>query len=137
MENPKLYIKGKGGRYEPYTPPDPPFDNALYRKRLHGNKVVYEPVGMSVSADTLEEGVWVITKHPSSKMFSNGTYLRDRFMCQKASDIQDVSLAKLGGMDKLAHCLLRHWDELPKQCTPYDLCCAIVGILLKYEEENG
>jgi hypothetical protein len=57
-------------------------------------------------------------------------------MCLKASDIQDVSLAKLGGMDKLADYLCHNWNQLPQNTSRYDMCRAIVGLLFKYEEEK-
>ena len=60
----------------------------------------------------------------------------DMYMCQKASDIQDVSLAKLGGMEKLADYLSNHWNELPRNTSTYDFCRAIVGMLFKYEKEK-
>lgn len=134
MEKPNLYIKNSKGKYEPYQEPEPPYDNALYRKVKRGSKVSYEPVSMLQTND-LTEGVWVVTKHIYGKSLSSGMYLRDCFMCQKASDIQDVSLAKLGGMDKLADHLMHRWDELPKNASVYDLCRAIVGLLFQYESK--
>ena len=127
----KLYIKNDKGEFEPYKDPEPPYHNALYRKC--GNR--YEPVSMLVDHD-LGEGVWVITKHIYGKSYSSGKYLRDCFLCQKASDIQDVSLAKLGGMDKLADYLSHNWEKLPKNTSQYDLCRAIVGMLFEYEKNK-
>ena len=97
----QLYYKDEKGRYREYKDPAPPFDNALYRKFVNGKKVSYEPVSMLQDKD-LGEGVWVVTKHIYGRSMTSGMYLRDMFMCQKASDIQDVPLSKLGGMDKLA-----------------------------------
>lgn len=131
----QLYYKDEKGRYREYKDPAPPFDNALYRKFVNGKKVSYEPVSMLQDKD-LGEGVWVVTKHIYGRSMTSGMYLRDMFMCQKASDIQDVPLSKLGGMDKLADYLLHHWDELPKDKSPYDFCRAIVGTLFNYEKEK-
>lgn len=136
MEKQKLYVKNDKGRYEEYREPDPPRNNALYRKCKFGNKVVYERTGMHIGTDCLDEGVWVIVKNTYGKSYASGKYLNDMFMCLKASDIQDVSLAKLGGMEKLADYLCSHWNELPKQASQYDLCRAIVGLLFKYEEKK-
>lgn len=134
MKN-KLYYKDEKGRYKPYVEPEPPFNNALYRKYIIGNKICYKPVSMLMSQD-LEEGVWVITKHLYGKSYATGKYLNDCFMCLKASDIQDTPLSKLGGMDKLADHLCLHWEQLPKDKSRYDLCRAIVGVLFDYEKEK-
>lgn len=132
----KLYYKDEKGRYREYQEPEPPFDNALYRKMLHGKKVVYEPVSMLQDRD-LGEGVWVVVKNIYGKSYSNGKYLNDCFMCLKASDIQDTPLSKLGGMDKLADWLCHNWEKLPKDKSRADLCRAIVGVLFQYENRNG
>lgn len=133
---PTLYTKNeRTGRYEVYHAPEPPFDNVLYRKYVYGKKAYYMPVSMRIEKD-LDEGVWVVTKHIYGKSYTSGMYLRDMFMCQKASDIQEVPLAKLGGMDKLADWLCCHWDELPKDRSKYYLCRAIVGMLFNYEKDK-
>ena len=131
MNKPKLYYRNEKGRYEEYHEPVQEYDNKLYRKV--GNK--YEPCSMLMT-DYLPEGVWVVTKHYGSRQISNGKYILENFKCYKASDIQDVSLAKLGGMNKLAHYLSRHWNELPKDTNQYGLCQAIVGLLFNYENEK-
>lgn len=127
----KLYIKNERGRYEEYQEPIQEHDNKLYRKI--GKK--YVPCSMLMT-DDLPEGVWVVTKDYSHKSIVNGKYLLEKYMCLKASDIQEVSLAKLGGMERLSERLSNHWDELPKKTSQYDLCRAIVGLLFKYEKEN-
>ena len=135
MEKPKLYVKNEKGRYEPYREPEPPYNNVLYRKVKHGNKTVYVPQSMSLS-DEIGEGVWVVIKNTYGKSYTSGKYLNDCFMCLKASDIQEVSLAKLGGMERLAHHLSAHWSELPRDVSQYELCHAIVGLLFEYEKEK-
>lgn len=130
MKEQTLYVK-ENGRYREYKEPEPPFDNKLYRKV--GKK--YEPCSMLMT-DDLGEGVWVVVKHNGSKSISNGKYLYELYMCMKSGDIQDVSLAKLGGMERLAHHLSSHWDEIPKEASQYNLCRAIVGILFNYEKEK-
>lgn len=124
MEKQKLYIKNEKGRYEEYREPMQEYDNKLYRKV--GKK--YEPCSMLIT-DDLPEGVWVVTKHECGKSSASGKYLYEKFLCMKAGDIQDVSLAKLGGMEKLAHYLAQHWGKLPNGVSQYELCQAIVGIL--------
>lgn len=135
MEKPKLYVKNEKGRYEPYREPEPPYDNVLYRKVMRGNKTVYIPQSMRLSKE-IEEGVWVVVKNTYGKSYTSGKYLNDCFMCLKASDIQDVSLAKLGGMEKLANYLSFRWGDLPRNVSQADLCRAIVGILFEYEKER-
>lgn len=130
--NKKLYVKNANGRYEEYREPIQESDNKLYQKV--GKK--YEPCSMLMTQD-LDEGVWVVVKHHGCKSMMSGKYLLDRYMCMKAGDIQEVSLAKLGGMERLTHTLMRHWEELKKSsCCVDELCAAIVGLLFKYEEEN-
>ena len=113
MEKQKLYVKLPNGRYEEYREPVQEYDNKLYRKVVRGNKAYYEPCSMLMTND-LPEGVWVVVKHKGSKSISSGKYMLENYMCLKTGDIQDVSLAKLGGMEKLAHHLSQHWNELPK-----------------------
>lgn len=127
----QLYIKNDKGRYEEYHEPSQPYDNKLYRKV--GNK--YEPCSMLMTND-IGEGVWVVVKHMGCKSISNGKYLCENYMCMKAGDIQEVSLAQLGGLERLSHTLSRHWDELPTNVSQYDLCRAIVGLLFKYKDED-
>ena len=135
MEKQKLYIKLPNGRYEEYHEPIQECDNKLYRKVVRGNKAYYEPCSMLMTND-LPEGVWVVVKHKGSKSISSGKYMLEKYMCLKAGDIQETSLAKLGGMDKLADWLCHNWDKLPKNKSQYDLCRAIVGLLFQYEKEK-
>lgn len=135
MEKPmQLFYKDEKGRYRVYQEPEPPFDNVLYRKVKRGKKIVYEPQSMCIDTG-LEEGVWVVVKHFYGKSYTTGKYLHDCFLCQKASDIQETPLSKLGGMDKLADWLCHNWDKLPKNTSQYDFCRAIVGLLFQYENK--
>lgn len=135
MEKKTLYFKNDKGRYEIYREEEEEFDNRLFRRVKRGSKYAYEPCSMLMTND-LGEGVWVVVKHPGHRSITNGRYLNERYMCLKASDIQDVSLAKLGGMERLANHLSSHWRELPRDVSQYDLCRAIVGILMSYEKEK-
>lgn len=135
MEKQKLYIKLPNGRYEEYREPVQEYDNKLYRKVMRGSKAYYEPCSMLMT-DDLPEGVWVVVKHHGSKSISSGRYMLENYMCLKTGDIQDVSLAKLGGMEKLAHHLSQHWNELPRDWSQYDMCRAIVGLLFQYEKNK-
>ena len=135
MEKQKLYVKLPNGRYKEYREPVQEYDNKLYRKVMRGSKAYYEPCSMLVT-DDLPEGVWVVVKHRGSKSISSGRYMLENYMCLKTGDIQDVSLAKLGGMDKLADWLCHNWDKLPNNKSQYDLCRAIVGLLFQSEKEK-
>lgn len=135
MEKQKLYVKLPNGRYEEYREPVQEYDNKLYRKVMRGNKAHYEPCSMLITND-LPEGVWVVVKHRGSKSISSGKYMLENYMCLKAGDIQEMSLAKLGGMERLAHHLSQHWNELPKDWSQYDLCRAIVGLLFQYNKDK-
>lgn len=132
MDNkPKLYVKLPNGRYKEYIEPEPEYDNKLYRKV--GNK--YVPCSMQETSN-LDEGVWVVVRHKGHKSFTNGKYLLDRYMCLKAGEIQDVSLSTLGGFERLTEHLVHHWEEIPQNCSRYDLARAIVGILFEYGNEQ-
>ena len=135
MEKQKLYVRLPNGRYQEYHEPVQEYDNKLYRKVVRGNRVHYEPCSMFMP-DNLPEGVWVVVKHHGSKSISNGKYMLENYMCMKAGDIQDVSLAKLGGMERLAHHLETNWSKLPNNVSLYQLAKSIVGILLDYEKEK-
>ena len=132
MEKKQLYYKDEKGRYQKYVEPEPPYNNCLYRKFVRGKKTVYEPYSMRLSAE-LGEGVWVVTKNGYGISYTSGKYLNECFMCMKASDIQEMPLSKLGGMDKLADWLCHNFDQLPKDKSRYDLCRAIIGLLFQYE----
>lgn len=136
MEKPKLYIKNEKGRYEEYKEPQrPPRDNALYVRR--GRK--YIPHDMLVSGDfNWNEGVFVVTKDLSAikpDSWTSAGYLQEIFKLYKASDLENVSIAKLGGMLKLAQYLRRHWDEVSGD-NAYERRASIVAILMNYDERN-
>lgn len=123
MSKPQLYIKNEKGRYEPYKQPEPEVDNKLYRK-VNGK---YYPWEMELKNYHLPEGVWVITRHKSCTSYTRGSYLREQFKLDKASDIKEVSLAELGSLEKLTSEVL---DALPsdyRNRTTNDLVHLIVG----------
>lgn len=123
MSKPQLYIKNEKGRYEPYKLPEPEVDNKLYRK-INGK---YYPWEMDLKNDHLPEGVWVITRQKSCISYTSGSYLREQFKLDKASDIKEVSLAELGSLEKLTREVL---DALPsdyRNRTTNDLVHLIVG----------
>ncbi len=131
MKKPELYIK-ENGRYKPYVEPVPDDDNVLYRRE--GRK--YVPHSMTIPLDVLNEGVWVVTKHRSGYGYTSASYLRELFRCERISDLKEVSVTELGGMEKLAAFLCEHYPEI-KPTSTADVCRQIVGILFKYGKEDG
>lgn len=126
-DKPNLYVKKKNGRYVEYNEPTPVSDNALYRKI--GKR--YEPVSMIDAADGWTEGVYAVVKHPMGRQITNASYLREIFSAYRCGDIEKVSVAKLGGMTKLADHLMHHWDEV-KGASVYERCASIVAILMNF-----
>ena len=133
-KKPTLYIKGANGRYVEYKEETPKYDNALYRRV--GKR--YEPVSMSMSCDSLPEGVWVVQKYKYSRQYTNGDYLRDDvFRLYKAGSLEPVSMAQLGSMNKLVDHLAHHFNEIEwNGRSTYDVCGDIVSILFNYKEES-
>lgn len=128
-DKPNLYVKKKNGRYVEYNEPTPVSDNALYRKI--GKR--YEPVSMIDAADGWTEGVYAVVKHPMGRQITNASYLREIFSAYRCGDIEKVSVAKLGGMTKLADHLMHHWDEV-KGASVYERCASIVAILMNFDD---
>lgn len=135
MEKHKLYVKLTNGRYKEYREPKrPETDNALYRRI--GKK--YEPVNMTLECHSWQEGVFVVAKNRSAfqpDSWTSGEYLQEIFKLYKCGDIENVSIAKLGGMQKLANHLMRHWGEV-SGTSVYERCASIVAILMNYEKEK-
>ena len=65
---------------------------------------------MDLKNNHLSEGVWVVTRHKSCTSWTRGSYLREQFRLDKASDIKEVSLSELGSLEKLTHEVL---DAIP------------------------
>lgn len=131
MKKQQLYVKLPNGRYAPYV--EERQDDRLYVKR--GNK--YVPWAMDLKSNSLNEGVWVITKSRSCHSYANGKYLYDAYKCIKCGDIVEApSLAELGGYEKLSAYLLQHWDEVDKSCVD-TICKSVVGILMNYGREKN
>lgn len=128
-DKPNLYVKKKNGRYVEYNEPTPVSDNALYRKI--GKR--YEPVSMIDAADGWTEGVYAVVKHPMGRQITNASYLREIFSAYRCGDIEKVSVAKLGGMTKLADHLMHHCDEV-KGASVYERCASIVAILMNFDD---
>ena len=135
-KKPKLYEKLPNGRYQEYRDPEPPmYDNAVY-KRV-GKK--YVPFNIHISSDfTWPEGVFAVVKNHSALQpdeWASAEYLQKIFRLYKCGEIENVSIGKLGGMNKLAEHLARHWNEI-EGVNVYDKAASIVAILMNYESEK-
>lgn len=119
---PQLYIKNKG-KYEPYRPPEIEVDHKLYRK-INGRYYAWE---MDLRNEHLPEGVWVITRQKSYASFTSGKYIREQFQLDKASDIKDISLAELGGLEKLTKEIIDTLPDNYRYLSTNELVHVIVG----------
>lgn len=135
-DKPKLYIKNDKGRYEEYREPErPERDNALYQRI--GKR--YVPVQMHIECHSWQEGVFCVTKCGSSLQpdsWTSAEYLQEIFKLYRCGDIENVSIARLGGMQKLADHLMRHWGEIDG-ANVYERAASIVAILMNYKEQDG
>ena len=130
---PKLYVKNSKGRYEEYEIPDLDISKSLYSK-INGK---YEPVGVYVQGE-LDEGVWVVTRHRSCTEHIRGTYLRECFHLDKASDIERFPLSKMGHINKVSERIideLRLMNTDSRPMTNHEFVKTVVGLVYKYNEE--
>ena len=131
---PKLYTKNDKGRYEEYQIPDLDVSETLYR-RINGK---YIPVSYQVAGDELPEGVWVVTRGPSSREYISGQYLKEVMRLDRVSDIQDMpNLAELGGWKKCAEWIIESGfladiDRFNISAAEY--IYAIVGKMFEYSK---
>lgn len=137
MDKQKLYIRKENGRYEEYREPQRPArDNALYRRI--GKK--YVPVEMCLSGEwSWQEGVFAVTRTPGSMKpnhWASAGYLQKIFSLYKCGEIENVSIGKLAGMEKLSEHLAYHWDEI-KGDNVCERAASIVAIIMNYKKEDG
>ena len=131
MKQPKLYIKNEKGRYEEYQIPDMDVSETLFR-RINGK---YVPVSINCTND-LPEGVWVVTRGPSSRERISGKYLQELMMLEKASDLKEMpSLAELGGWQKCAKYVLNEIGNF-ESMTMNEIVYAIVGKVYEYSKRG-
>lgn len=132
---PKLYTKNNKGRYEEYKIPELDVSKSLYCK-INGN---YRPVSMNFQNE-LQEGVWVVSRHRSCTEYIRGTYLRERFHLDKASDIERFPLSKIGHINKVCDRIiseLKLGNTDSKPMTNHELIEAVVGLVYKINEEDS
>lgn len=130
---PKLYTKNSKGRYQEYKIPDLDISKTFYRK-INGK---YEPTNMLLY-DSIEEGVWVVTRQSSITNIIRADYLRECFHLDKAADIERFPLSKMGHIKKVTERII---DELrlgntdTRAMTNHELVNLVVGLVYKYNEE--
>lgn len=92
---------------------------------------------MVLNSMSWQEGVFVVTKNRSALQpdsWTSGSHLQEIFKLYKCGDIENVSIARLGGMQKLADYLSRHWNEV-SGASQYERCASIVAILMNYKDK--
>ena len=116
MKKQKLYIKNEKGRYEEYKPETKTDDGNLFFRKVNGK---YVPCGIYKRTDMLSEGVWVVLSNLSycSRQMASADYLKDLFQIQKVSGIEEVSIAKLGGLEKYYDYVASEWNKYYKEYT--------------------
>lgn len=130
---PKLYTKNSKGRYQEYKIPDLDISKTFYRK-INGK---YEPTNMLLY-DSIEEGVWVVTRQSSTVDIIRADYLRESFHLDKAADIERFPLSKMGHIKKVAERIigeLRLGNTDTRVMTNNELVKLVVGLVYKYNEE--
>ena len=130
---PKLYTKNSKGRYQEYKIPDLDISKTFYRK-INGK---YEPTNMLLY-DSLEEGVWVVTRQSSTVNIIRADYLRESFHLDKAADIERFPLSKMGHIKKVTERIineLRLGNTDTRVTTNNELIKLVVGLVYKYNEE--
>ena len=130
---PKMYTKNSKGRYQEYKIPDLDISKTFYRK-INGK---YEPTNMLLY-DSIEEGVWVVTRQSSTVNIIRADYLRESFHLDKAADIERFPLSKMGHIQKVAERIigeLRLGNTDTRVMTNNELIKLVVGLVYKYNEE--
>lgn len=130
---PKLYTKNSKGRYQEYKIPDLDISKTFYRK-INGK---YEPTNMLLY-DSIEEGVWVVTRQSSTVNIIRADYLRESFHLDKAADIERFPLSKMGHIKKVAERIIgemRLGNTDTRVMTNNELVKLVVGLVYKYNEE--
>ena len=130
---PTLYTKNSKGRYQEYKIPDLDISKTFYRK-INGK---YEPTNMLLY-DSIEEGVWVVTRQSSTTNIIRADYLRESFHLDKAADIERIPLSKMGHIKKVAERIigeLRLGNTDTRVMTNNELVKLVVGLVYKYNEE--
>ena len=130
---PKLYVKNSKGRYQEYKIPDLDISKTFYRK-INGK---YEPTNMLLY-DSIEEGVWVVTRQSSTVNIIRADYLRESFHLDKAADIEHFPLSKMCHIKKVTERIineLRLGNTDTRVMTNNELVKLVVGLVYKYNDD--
>lgn len=130
---PKMYTKNSKGRYQEYKIPDLDISKTFYRK-INGK---YEPTNMLLY-DSIEEGVWVVTRQSSTVNIIRADYLRESFHLDKAADIERFPLSKMGHIKKVSERIINELmlgNTDTRVMTNNELIKLVVGLVYKYNEE--
>ena len=113
MKKQKLYIKNEKGRYEDYKPERKTDDYDLCFRKINGK---YVPCGRHERHEFVGEGVWVVLSNLStcSIQCASGDYLKDLFQIHKVSEIEKVSIAQLGDLEKYYDYVVSEWNKYYK-----------------------
>ena len=82
----------------------------------------------------MDEGIYAVVKHNYGRSWTSIKYA---YECYKVADLMKVDFATLGGAEKLANYLCDHLDEINGSVSKYEYCRAIVGLLLRYKDEEN
>ena len=132
MKPKKLYTKNEKGRYEEYQIPDMDMSDTLFR-RINGK---YVPVSIYCYSDNLPEGVWVVSRGPSSREIITGQYLKEMMRLDKVSDLKEMpSLAELGSWQKCAKYVLNEIGDIFSM-SKIEIVNAVVGKVFEYSKKG-
>lgn len=132
MKPKKLYTKNEKGRYEEYQIPDMDMSDTLFR-RINGK---YVPVSIYCYGDNLPEGVWVVSRGPSSREIISGQYLKEMMRLDKVSDLTEMpSLAELGSWQKCAKYVLNEIGDIFSM-SKIEIVNAVVGKVFEYSKRG-
>lgn len=132
MKPKKLYTKNEKGRYEEYQIPDMDMSDTLFR-RVNGK---YVPVSIYCYDDNLPEGVWVVSRGPSSREIISGQYLKEMMRLDKVSDLKEMpNLAELGSWQKCAKYVLNEIGDIFSM-SKIEIVNAVVGKVFEYSKRG-
>ena len=142
MKKQKLYIKNEKGRYEEYKPQMKADDENLFFRKVKGK---YVPFGRIANGDMIHEGVGVVLSNLSycSRQMASADYLKDLFQIQNVSGIEEVSIAKLGGLERYYDYVASEWNKYYKDYMLWhewspsnsDVIHFIIGKVFEFNEK--
>lgn len=138
----KLYIKNEKGRYDEYKPERKTDDEDLLFRKVNGK---YVPCGRRGYYEMATEGVWVVLSNLSYsfRQCTSADYLKDLFQIRKVSDIEEVSIAQLAGLEEYYNYVESEWNKYYKQYmlghewspSNIDVIHFIIGKVFEFNEK--